>query len=80
MSKAKYPRIHKEEAIKSFAKKVENVAGSLEELFKVRQERMQAQIKLIQACKTDAEIQHYKDIGILNSGNDNFLSAITTNR
>jgi hypothetical protein len=77
MVKTRYPKSIKKEALNAIATSLEDLSGTLENLFDVRQERMQAQLKLIQACRSDTEIRHYKEIGLLSDSNDCLLDSIT---
>jgi len=66
MTKAKYPRAIKEDAIKSFAIQPEELGGTLENWLQCRQERMQAQFRLLQSCRSEEEVQRFKAEGLLN--------------
>jgi hypothetical protein len=77
MTKARHPQAIKRESAQALASKLEDLTGSLENWFQSRQDRLQSQIKLIQSCRSDAEIQRYKDQGLLDFGNENILSDIT---
>ena len=77
MVKARYPQATKKEAIKSIATGLEDFSGSLENWLQCRQDRLQAQSRLLQSCKTEADVNRYKAEGLLDFGSENILSEIT---
>ncbi len=68
MTRAKYPRDFKAatETAKSLKTGFEELSGSLEHWFKCRDERIQAQFRLIQSCRSDEDIERHKAQGLLN--------------
>jgi hypothetical protein len=77
MTKAKYPRAIKENVINKLGAQAEELSGSLEHWLQCRQDRLQAQSRLLQSCKTEADVNRYKAEGLLDFGSENILSEIT---
>ncbi len=65
MSKVRHPQPDKENAIKPIAKQLEELSGTLENWLQCRQDRLKAQANLLQSCKSDADVERYKAMGLL---------------
>ena len=65
MTKVNNPPLIKEDALKSVAGHLEDFAGTLENLSKIRMKRIEAQARLISSCRTEEEINRYKAEGLL---------------
>lgn len=65
MTKSNYPRVIKVVSSKPVVVQFEDLAGTLENLFKVRMKRIEAQARLISSCRTEEEINRYKAEGLL---------------
>ena len=77
MSKAKYPKITQEEAMQTLANGIQDLSGTLENWFKCREERIQAQFRLLQCCKTDEEINRFKSEGLFEFESNDLMIANT---
>lgn len=66
MSKVKYPKPAENVTVTNLAKQVEELSGSLESWLKCREDRLKAQVKLLQSCKNDEDVRRYKVMGLLN--------------
>jgi hypothetical protein len=65
MTKLKHPRANKKGETKSVSIRLEEFSGTLENWIHCRQERIQAQLRLLESCRTVEEIDLYKAQGIL---------------
>ena len=65
MTNSKYPAI-KVDATKPVVVQIEELAGTLENWIKIREKRIEAQARLLCACRTEEEINRYKAEGLLN--------------
>ncbi len=63
MSKAKYPQPVTTTA-KPVAINIEEVSGTIEAWFKCREERIKAQFKLLHSCKSNEDVNRYKEMGL----------------
>jgi hypothetical protein len=59
MSKVRHPQAIKESSIKP------EISGTFENWFKCRQDRLKAQANLLQSCTSDADVNRYKAMGLL---------------
>lgn len=66
MTKAKYPPGPNEDALKSLATNLREFSSALDNWARARENTFQAQYKLLQSCKNDAEVKRYKAMGLLN--------------
>ena len=65
MTKLNHPRANKKSETKSVPVRLEEFSGTLENWIQCRQERIQAQLRLLESCRTVEEIDLYKAQGIL---------------
>jgi uncharacterized protein YaaR (DUF327 family) len=65
MSKVKYPKAAKQTTVNNLARQVEELSGTLENWLKCREERLNAQAKLLQSCRNSTDVKRYKDMGLL---------------
>ena len=73
MTKAKYPRNNKAINAQTFSTSLQQLSGTLDNWLKCREETIQAQIRLLQSCRNDEEINRYKTMGLLNFAGTSFL-------
>lgn len=79
MSKAKYPKITQEETMQTLATGVQDLSGTLENWFKCREERIQAQFRLLQCCKTNEEINRFKSEGLFKFESNDLMIGVAKN-
>ena len=65
MTKSNHPRANKKDEAKSVSVHLEKFAGTLENLINCRKRRFQAQLRLLEDCRTVEAIDLYKTRGIL---------------
>ena len=73
MTKAKYPQNIKATTTKTLSTGLQQLSGTLENWLKCREETMQAQIRLLQSCRNDEEINRYKTMGLLSFAGTSLL-------
>ena len=73
MTKAKYPRNNKAINAQTFSTSLQQLSGTLDNWLKYREETIQAQIRLLQSCRNDEEINRYKTMGLLNFAGTSLL-------
>lgn len=69
MTKLIRPQIKNKTPSKSVSARAEELSGALADWLKCRQEKIQAQAKLLQSCKYDNDVNSYKAKGLLNYDN-----------
>jgi hypothetical protein len=65
MTQAECPQTIKNNRVKTITTKADNLAGTLENWFKCREERIQAQFRLLHSCHSEEEINRIKALGLL---------------
>jgi hypothetical protein len=65
MSKVRHPQAGKENSVKPIAKQLEELSGTLENWIKCREDRLKAQANLLQSYTSDADVNRYKAMGLL---------------
>ena len=76
MSKAKSPRSPQEKPMQELATGLQDLSGTLENWFKCREDRLQAQLRLLESCKSDEDINRFKSEGLLDFGRNDLVSAV----
>ena len=76
MSKAKYPRSPQEKTMQDLATGLQDLSGTLENWFKCREDRLQAQLRLLESFKSDEDINRFKSEGLLDFGRNDLVSAV----
>jgi len=66
MTKAKYPRNNKAINAQTFSTSLQPRSFTLYNWLNSRVESIHAQIRLLQSCRNDEEINRYKTMGLLN--------------
>ncbi len=65
MTQADCPQTTKSNLVKTVVAKVDDLSGTLENWFKCREERIQAQFRLLHSCQSEEEINRIKALGLL---------------
>ena len=65
MTKSNHSRANKKGETKSVSDQLKQLAGTLENLINCREKRIQAQLRLLESCRTVEAIDLYKSQGIL---------------
>jgi len=55
---------------------LQDLSGTLENWFKCREDRLQAQLRLLESCKSDEDINRFKSEGLLDFGRNDLVSAV----
>ena len=70
MTKTNYPQNNKTQTL---AISLQHLSGTLDNWIKCREATLQAQIRLLQSCRNDEEINRYKTMGLLNFAGTSLL-------